>query len=169
MAGAVFSHCYVQGGDLGDPSDPPTQVGLLGCEFAVENGAYRITKLYQAPNWHAELRAPLTEPGVDVKVGDYLLALDGMPLSPAENIYKSFEMTAGRLVHLTVCEDPDLGCGEEREVSVVAISGAQEAAIRAWSWAEERRAIVEELSDGKLGYICALIVCIICVVSTSSL
>lgn len=63
VAEICAGHCYVQGGDLGNPSDPPPQVGLLGCSYSVEQGSYRIAKIFRSPNWHAELRSPLAEPG----------------------------------------------------------------------------------------------------------
>ena len=63
VAEICAGHCYVQGGDLGDDSDPPPQVGLLGCSYSVEQGSYRIDKIFRPPNWHAELRSPLAEPG----------------------------------------------------------------------------------------------------------
>lgn len=63
VAEICTGHCYVQGGDLGNQSDPQPQVGLLGCSYSVEQGRYRITKIFRSPNWHAELRSPLAEPG----------------------------------------------------------------------------------------------------------
>jgi tricorn protease len=131
------------------------KVGLLGCRYAVERGAYRIAQIYRAPNWHPELRAPLAEPGVGVKEGDFLLAVDGRPLPGAVNVFEAFEMTAGRQVTLTVSDEPalTLGGAGQREVTVTALSGGEEQLIRQWSWAEERRQRVDELSGGRLGYV----------------
>ena len=154
VAELCTGHCYVQGGDLADASDPPPQVGLLGCTYAVEQGSYKIEKIFRAPNWHAELRSPLSEPGVDVSEGDFVLAVNGMPVSAAQvNIYQAFEMTAGRLVTLTVSDAPTFGGGNQREIAVVTINGGDEQRIRRWDWTEERRQIVDTLSEGRLGYV----------------
>ena len=142
------------GGDLGDDSDPPPQVGLLGATFTVTDGHYQIASILHAPNWHAELRAPLAEPGVDANVGDWLLAVNGQQLDATVNLFSAFEMTAGRQVTLTLSSDPDVVAWKStREVTVVALSGAEEQMLRQWAWVEERRLLVEQLSEGKLGYI----------------
>lgn len=92
--------------------------------------------------------------GVGVSEGDFLLALNGLPLASTTNIYQAFEMTAQKLVTLTISDSPVLGASAaQRDVDVVALSGAAEQKIRQWSWAEERRKIVDELSGGRLGYI----------------
>ena len=92
--------------------------------------------------------------GVGVSEGDFLLAVNGVPLVSTINIYKAFEMTAQKLVTVTISDSPKLGASAaQREVDVVTLSGATEQQIRQWSWAEERAKIVDELSDGRLGYI----------------
>ena len=69
-------HNYVRGGEV-PRADRGVSVGLLGADFAIENGRYLVTRIYRGQNWNPGLRAPLTAPGVDVNVGDYLLAIDG--------------------------------------------------------------------------------------------
>ena len=72
------SHTYVRGGDVERVSQRP--VGLLGIDWALENGAYRISRIVRGAPWDAETRSPLAEPGVEVDEGDYLLAVNGRPL-----------------------------------------------------------------------------------------
>src|SRR5438067_8814694 len=93
--------------------------GLLGADYDMDNGRYRFKKVYGGLNWNPNLRAPLTEPGVDVKAGEYLLAVDGKDLAPPEDLYSRFERTAGRIVEVTVGPTPD-GKGS-RVVKVVPI------------------------------------------------
>ena len=76
--------------------------GLLGADYAIENGRYRFARVYRGENWNPELRAPLTQPGVNVKDGEYLLAVNGRELQGADNVYRFFEGTAGKQVVLKV-------------------------------------------------------------------
>ncbi len=106
--------------------------GLLGADYAIENGRYRFTKVFGGLNWNPELRAPLTEPGVDVKAGEYLLAVDGRDLAPPENLYAGSRATAGTSSRSPSGPTPD-GKGS-RTVKVVPI--ADEAALRNRDWVE---------------------------------
>src|SRR3989475_5945821 len=91
----TVGHSYLTGtGDV--PSEDPVSVGLLGADFAVENGRYRIKRIYSGENWNPDLRAPLSAPGVQVAEGDYLLEVNGRQLAPPINPYSIFEGTAGR-------------------------------------------------------------------------
>src|SRR5437773_5450446 len=109
------------GGGGGDTLAEPKTVpgGLLGADYSVENGRYRFAKIYGGLNWNPQLRAPLTEPGVNVKEGEYLLAVQGADVKPPNNLYSFFENTAGKQVELTVGPNPD-GSGS-RTVQVVPI------------------------------------------------
>ena len=92
--------------------------------------------------------------GVGVSEGDFLLAVNGLPLESTTNIYEAFEMTAQKLVTLTISDSPTLGASAtQRDVDVVTLSGAAEQKVRQWTWVEERKKIVDELSGGRLGYI----------------
>ena len=103
------------------PAAPKTVPGgLLGADYAVENGRYRFKKVYGGLNWTPELRAPLTEPGVNVKAGEYLLAVNGRDLRATTNLFSLFENTAGKIVELTVGPNAD-GTGS-RTVKVVPIA-----------------------------------------------
>jgi tricorn protease len=140
-------HLYVQGGDQPRPNFVPG--GLLGADYKIENGRYRFARVYNGENWNPNLRAPLTQPGVNVVAGEYLLAVNGRNLTANENIYSFFESSANKQVVIKVGPNPD-GTGS-REVTVVPISN--EIGLRNLAWIEENRRKVDKLSDGKLAYI----------------
>ena len=140
-------HMFVRGG--AEPDTPKVNVGLLGADYAVENGRYRFTKIFSGENWNPELKAPLTEPGVNVKAGEYLLAVNGRELTSTENIYQAFQETAGKQTTIRVGPNPsDTG---SREVTVVPIPN--EFGLRHLDWIESNRRLVDKLSDGKLAYV----------------
>ena len=88
MLGEItLGHMFVGGGDL--PEVKKIKTGLLGADYAVENGRYRFAHVYDGENWNPELRAPLTQPGVDVQPGEYLLAVDGRDLHSSDDVYSS--------------------------------------------------------------------------------
>src|SRR6185295_7049394 len=141
-------HHRVGGGDfLYQPKN--VQGGLLGADYSVENGRYRFKKVYGGLNWNPELRSPLTEPGVDVKAGEYLLAVAGKDLRPPANIYSFLENTAGKIVELTVGPNPD-GSGS-RSVSVVPV--ANESGMRNRDWVEGNLKKVDEATGGRVAYV----------------
>jgi len=123
--------------------------GLLGADYKIENGRYRFAKVYGGLNWNPELRAPLTEPGVDVKAGEYLLAVEGKDLKVPDNLYARFERTAGRIVEITVGPNPD-GTGS-RVVKVVPIE--DEAALRNREWMERNLRYVTDKTQGRVAYV----------------
>jgi len=123
--------------------------GLLGADYVVENGRYRFAKVYGGLNWNPELRSPLTEPGVDAKAGEYLLAVDGKDLRYPENLYSRFEQTAGRIVELTIGPNAD-GQGS-RVVKVVPIDS--EGALRNRDWVEGNLRKVTEATNGRVAYV----------------
>ncbi len=140
-------HMFVGGGE--QPEQKKVTVGLLGADYKIENGRYRITKVYSGENWNPDLHAPLTQPGVNVKAGEYLLAVNGRELTGADNIYSFFLETAGKQTAIRVGPNPsDKG---SREVTVVPIPS--EAALRNRDWIESNRRKVDELSGGKLAYV----------------
>ncbi len=140
-------HSYVRGGAF--PSVENVPGGLLGADFEIENGRYRLEKIYSGLNWNPDLRAPLTEPGVEVNQGDYILAVDGRDLGPQENIFELFENTSGKQVTLTVNSEPTMS--GSREVTVVPTGS--ESSLRNRDWVEGNRAKVEEMTDGRIGYV----------------
>jgi tricorn protease len=144
----VVGHSYLQGlGDL--PSEDPVSVGLLGADFAIENGRYRIKKIYTGENWNPDLRAPLSAPGIQVSEGDYLLEVNGRALAPPTSLYSLFEGTAGRQTLIRVSKTPS--AEGSRVVTVIPV--ASEDGLRTRAWIEENRRLVDKLSGGRLAYV----------------
>ena len=123
--------------------------GLLGADYTIENGRYRFAKVYGGLNWNPELRSPLTEPGVNVKAGEYLLAVGGRDVKPPANLYSFFENTSGKLLEITVGPNPD-GKGS-RTVSVVPV--ATELALRNRDWVEGNLRKVDAATGGRVAYV----------------
>jgi tricorn protease len=124
-------------------------VGLLGADYRIENDRYRFAKIYDGENWNPGVQSPLTQPGTNVKVGEYLLAVNGHNVTAAENLYSYFEETAGKQTTIRVGPNAD-GSGA-RDVVVVPV--ASEARLRNLAWIEGNRRKVDELSGGKLAYV----------------
>ena len=143
----VAGHAYVWGGDI--PAPDSVSVGLLGADYEIVEGRYRIQRIYQGLNWYPELRAPLTEPGVAVDEGDYILAVNGRTLEAPTNIFRHFEKTADVITTLTISPTPNEA--DARTVTVVPI--ASEDGLRHWSWVEANRRTVDALSDGRVAYV----------------
>lgn len=141
------SHTYRSGGEV--ESGRELKVGYLGADFALDNGAYRISKILQAAAWDAESRSPLREPGVDVKEGDYLMAVNGLPLDVTQEPCAAFQGLAEKPVFLTVNKEPKLDGA--REVLVQTLSS--EYRLRHLNWIEQNRQKVFDASKGKIGYI----------------
>ncbi len=147
LGGLTVGHLRVGGGDFGEIKRVP--VGLLGADYKVENGRYRFLRVFDGENWNPQLRAPLTQPGVNVVAGEYLLAVNGRDVGGNANVYSFFEETAGKSVVLRVGPDP--GGAGSREVTVVPATSEQ--ALRNLAWVEGNRRKVDELSKGRLAYI----------------
>ncbi len=141
------SHTYRSGGDM--EQGEQRSVGYLGVDFALESNVYRIKKIIEAASWDAEARSPLKQPGVDVKEGEYLLAVNGLPLDPDQEPYAAFQGLADKPVFLTVNSQPKLDGA--REVLVQTL--ASEARLRHLAWIEKNRQRVDEATGGKVGYV----------------
>ena len=120
----TVGHMFVGGGDR--PEVKRVSGGLLGADYTVENGRYRFARVYNGENWNPNLKAPLTQPGVNVVAGEYLLAIQGRDLLPPANLYSFFEETAGKSIVIRVGPDP--GGADARDVTVVPV--ASETALR---------------------------------------
>jgi tricorn protease len=143
------SHVQVGGGDSAQPQGRPANVGLLGADYTVEQGRYRIARILRGDNSQPLLSAPLAQPGVDVREGDYLIAVDGQEIGAGENLYKYFQDKAGRPTRIKVSAQSS---GENaRTHTVVPLPG--ENTLRDFNWVEANRRRVEELSGGRLAYI----------------
>ena len=143
----TVGHLFVNGGDSPEVKRVPT--GLLGADYKIENGRYRFARVYNGENWNPDLKAPLTQPGVNVAAGDYLLAVNGRDLRAADNLYSFFEGAAGKAVSIKTGPDPS-GAGA-RDAAVTPI--ADEAALRHLAWIEDNRRKVDQLTNGRVAYV----------------
>jgi tricorn protease len=146
------SHLAVRGGDIPRPTDERSRIGLIGADFTVEQGRYKMSRIFPSGhyNWGNPLfRSPLDEPGFFVQDGEYLLGIDGEQITADRNLYSYFEGTALRPVELTVGRSAD--GSDARTFIVVPIPG--ENTLRRVNWAERNRRVVEEESQGVLGYV----------------
>ncbi len=123
--------------------------GLLGADYEIANGRYRFKKVYGGLNWSPELRSPLTAPGVDVKAGEFLLAVRGVDLKPPVELYSLFENTANKSIEITVGPNAD-GTGS-RTVTVEPL--AAEDALRNRDWVEGNLKKVHKATDGRVAYV----------------
>jgi tricorn protease len=140
-------HVFVGGGD--QPEVKPVKVGLLGVDYIIENGRYRFARVFNGENWNPDLKAPLTQPGVNVAAGEYLLAVNGREVTGSEEVYKFFEATAGKSVTLRVGPNPDGKAA--RDVTVVPVDS--EFGLRHLAWIEDNRRKVDAMSGGRLAYV----------------
>jgi tricorn protease len=144
-----ISHMGIAGGDVGVPQGEINEtVGLLGADFEIDSGRYRIKRILRGDN-PRRITSPLAQPGVNIKAGEYLLAVDGEEIKADESIYRYFLNKAAKAVLLKVGPRPD-GQGA-RTISAIPISS--EVQLRQYDWVEGNRLRVAELSGGKLGYI----------------
>ncbi len=143
----TVGHMFVGGGDK--PDVKRVSGGLLGADYTVENGRYRFARVYNGENWNPNLKAPLTQPGVNVVAGEYLLAVQGREVRPPANLHSFFEETAGKSIAMRVGPDP--GGANSREVTVVPV--ASETALRNLAWIEENRRKVDQMTGGRVGYV----------------
>jgi tricorn protease len=141
------SHTYRGGGDEEQPAQ--RSVGMLGVDWELANGAYRVKHVVRGGPWDTSMRSPLDEPGVNVKEGDYVLAVNGVPLDTKADPWASFQGLGGKTVVLTVNGTP--ASSGARQVIVKCLSDETELRFR--EWIEERRQIVDKATNGKVGYI----------------
>jgi tricorn protease len=147
MGDLTVGHLFVRGGD--GPEMKRIPVGLLGADYRVENGRYRFARVYDGENWTPQLKAPLTQPGMNVVDGEYLLSVNGREVRGSDNVYSFFEGAANKSTVLRVGPNPN---GEgSREITVVPIEN--EFGLRNLAWVEGNRRKVDQLSKGKLAYI----------------
>jgi tricorn protease len=143
----TVGHMFVGGGEKPEPKK--VKGGLLGADYSLENGRYRIAKVYDGENWNPGLQAPLTQPGVNVKAGDYIIAVNGRPLRSSDNIYSFFEETAGQQTVLRIGSSPD--GKDSREVTVVPVESEEN--LRHRAWIENNRRRVDQATGGRIAYV----------------
>jgi len=137
--------------DGGEVLNTPERVGggLLGADYTVDRNRYRIKKIYGGLNWNPNLKSPLTEPGVNAKEDDYILAVNGKDVTASDNLYQFFENTAGRIVELTIGPNPDVN--GSRIAKVVPV--ANEFALRNRDWVEGNLKKVNDATNGQVAYV----------------
>ncbi|HUG40829.1 MAG TPA: PDZ domain-containing protein [Longimicrobiales bacterium] len=148
MGGEIaVGHSYVGGGDVPEVEGVPA--GLPGADLEVASGRYRIAKIYTGENWNPQLRAPLSAPGIDIRQGEYILAINGQELRAPDNPYRLLEGTADRQTRLRVGPDPS--GRNARTITVVPV--ASEVGLRQFDWVESNRREVDRASGGRLAYV----------------
>lgn len=150
-----IGHAYVQApGDVGDQG-PTVAVGMLGCDFELAGGAYKITNLYEGAPWDADARGPLAaavDPSgkpVKIKSGEYLLAVNGVPVDTKQDPWAAFVGLADKPTLLSIGDKPTMEGAKEVLVKPI----GSETALRYRAWIERNRAYVESKSGGSVGYI----------------
>ena len=144
----TVGHMFVGGGEV-NPEPKKLKGGLLGADYSLENNRYRVAKVYNGENWNPGNEAPLTQPGVNVKAGDYILAVNGRDLHASDNIYSFFEETAGKQVVLKVGANPD--GKDSRDVTVVPVESEEN--LRHLAWIEDNRRRVDQATGGRVAYV----------------
>jgi tricorn protease len=141
-------HVYVNSGD--QVRVDRIDGGLLGAEIAWHStGYYQVAKIFPGENWHEDFRSPLTEPGVKVNKGDFILAIDGKSTRDVKNFYELLENKANRVVTLLVNDKPDIRGAHEERVRPIKSEGN----LRYLDWVQSRKEYVERMSGGRIGYI----------------
>ncbi|MBY0419556.1 MAG: PDZ domain-containing protein, partial [Pararheinheimera sp.] len=147
IAELQVGHNRIGGGDVHQES--PSKVGLLGADFAIDDGKYQFKTVFEGDRWSPFLKAPLNVPGASAKAGDYLLAIDGRELSEQDNIHALMDNTLGKQVVLTLADSAE--GDNSRTITVEPV--ANENQLRSWHWVEQNRQFVEQQSDGKIAYV----------------
>ncbi|HEY6321876.1 MAG TPA: PDZ domain-containing protein [Thermoanaerobaculia bacterium] len=141
-------HVYVSRGD--EPGVSRVEGGLLGAEIEADpSGVFRIARIFPGENWQEDYRSPLTEPGVHVEAGEYILAVDGQPTRGVDNFYRLLENKVGHVVVLRVAASP--GGEGARDEKVRPVKSEQN--LRYYAWVQANRERVDRASGGRIGYI----------------
>jgi tricorn protease len=140
------SHTYVGGGD--QPQHPNIGVGMLGVDFQPDGGYYRIAKIYPGENWTEATRSPLTEPGLKVKPGNYLISVNGLDARSDQDVYAYFQNLAGKIVTLRINSKPSA----DGAWDVIVKPTPNEYGVRYLDWIETNRRKVEQATAGRIGY-----------------
>ena len=144
------SHTYVFGGDIQRKAER-VNVGMLGVDWKVDkkSNRYQFEKIFQVPDWTLKVFPPLKKPGVHVREGDYLLAVNGKEVTADKNIYSYFQNLAGKQITILVNDKPVLSGAKEYTVKPI----SSEYTLRYRDWVEHNRLLVEKKSDGQIGYL----------------
>ena len=142
-------HTFAFGGDA--QNVPNVSTGYLGVDWQLENGKYKIKRIVRPAAWDTEVRSPFDLPGSKVVAGDFILAVNGIPVDPTIEPYAAFDGMSGKTVSLTISKSGNKSDAENHVVKC--LSPGEEQNLRYLEWIENNRKLVEKLSDGKLGYI----------------
>ena len=145
------SHAEIYGGDF--PETPGKNNGVLGVDLAWQNGAYRIRKIHHGQNWDPDRSNPLCLPGVNIQEGDYLLAIDDVPLRRDVSPYARLEGLGGEVVSLTVNSRPTFDGAVTRDVTAASLTEREGSFLRYNEWVLANIETVSRASDGRIGYI----------------
>ncbi|MEE2775584.1 MAG: PDZ domain-containing protein [Acidobacteriota bacterium] len=140
-------HSFVLGGDLPDVEDP--SVGLLGADLVADADRWRIDLIYTFESWNPNLTAPLDHAGLEIEEGHYLVGVNGVELSSADDPYRLLDGTAGRQTVLRLNDQPTTDGSWTSIVKPI----SSESSLRQRAWVEDNRRLVDELSDGRLAYV----------------
>lgn len=140
-------HNRVGGGDVHEEQRAP--VGLLGADYRIEQGRYRFQRIYTGESWNPFLEAPLAKPGIGVKAGDFLIAVNGRELTDRDNIHEALQGSVGQQTTLLVNDRPVREGAREAVVEPIDNEGG----LRLWDWVEANRRTVEAQSGGRVGYV----------------
>jgi len=141
------SHTYRYGGDT--EKSKAENTGLLGIDWELKDGAFKIKKIITGASWDSEVRSPLSQSGIEVKEGDYILAVNGIPLDISKEPYAAFQGLGGKTVQLTVNDKPELNGAK----TVLVETLKSESRLRHLAWIEGNRNRVEKATNGKVGYV----------------
>ena len=147
LGNLVMGHVWAGGGS--GPRQGHVSVGLLGADYRIEGGRYRFARILAGEGWNPKMRAPLTQPGVDVKEGDFLLAVNGQELKADDDVHRLFLGLGGKQTVITV--GPNADGTKSRQVTVV--PARSEGGLRLRTWMEDSRKLVDKLSAGRVGYV----------------
>ncbi len=140
------SHTYVAGGDT--PEILRIGVGMLGVDYDIDQGYYRFKKIFAGENWNPATRSPLTDPGLKVKEGNYLIAVNGVPVHASNDVYSYFQGLANQVVTLKINDRPSADGAWEIVVRPI----GNENQLRYLDWVESRRMLVEKATGGRIAY-----------------
>ncbi len=143
----AVGHSFVRGGDLPETPDPRT--AGLGADLEPDGGRWRFTRVLSHESWNPSLEAPLDQPGTQVSPGDYLIAVNGVDVTAADDPYRLLEGTRGVQTVLHINDAPTA----DGAWTVIVRPIGSETQLRQRAWVEDNRRMVDELSGGRLAYV----------------
>ena len=141
------SHTYRGGGD--DETPLRRQVGYLGVDWELNNGAYKIKRIVNGASWDTEVRSPLLASGIKVKEGNYVLAVNGVAMDVTKDPWSAFEGLADKTIELTINDKPSI----DGAWNIIVKTMSDETRLRNLEWIESNRKRVDEATGGKIGYV----------------